>query len=346
MRILLVGGGSVGHTAPAVAVARAVMRQKPGTVVHIACGPRTDETAFLTAENLPHSTLPLPHRSVLLPMELIRSYRAAKGLIERFQPDCVFSKGGALSVPVCLAASRKKIPIVLHESDARPGRASRLIARRAQKVCTGFPSTHLSKKEIWTGNPVRPGIAHGKREEGLRRTGLSGTKPILLITGGSQGAASLNDAVHDHLDALLSLCDIIHLTGRGKKTVAQERPGYFAEEFALSDLPDLYAAATLALSRAGAGSLSELAANGIPTIVVPLEGVAQDHQMENARQAAASGGALLLEQAELRSNLLPTIRSLLAHEEKLREMADAMRTLSKPDAAEKIAAAVIEAATM
>lgn len=339
MNILLVGGGSLGHTAPAVAVGHAIQKLAPDTAIHMICSPREDEAEFLRAEKIVFSTLSIPKRSLMFPFQFRRSYREASTIIQTFQPDIVFSKGGGLSLPVCAAAWRKKIPIVLHESDARAGYASRLIARIARKTCIGFPATHLHHA-IFTGNPVRAAIARGSREEGLQRTGLTGTKPVLLILGGSQGAQSFNDAVREHLDALLSLCDIIHITGRGKSD-DEKRVGYFAEEFALGDLPELYACATLALSRGGAGSISELAANGIPMILVPLEGVAQNHQVENARIASSEGGAYLLTQTELRSNLLSTVRSLLANPQKLREMSEKIRRLSLPDAAENIARMVL-----
>ena len=340
MQILLLGGGSLGHTAPAVAVGHAIRKIAPGTQLHMICSPREDEAEFLRAEMIPFSTIKIPRRGILLPFQFVRSYKEASKIIETFQPDVVFSKGGGLSLPVCAAAWSKKIPIVLHESDARAGYASRLIARIAKKVCVGFPSTDL-RNGIFTGNPVRSSIAHGSREEGLRYTGLSGEKPILLISGGSQGAQSFNDVIRDQLDELLSICDIIHLTGRGKQTAAGKKSGYFAQEFALQALPHFYACATLALSRGGAGSISELAANGIPTIVVPLEGVAQNHQTENARQAEATGGVTLLNQSELQSNILSTVRSLLADPQKLREMSQKIRTLSLPDAAENIARIVL-----
>ncbi|MBI3332229.1 UDP-N-acetylglucosamine--N-acetylmuramyl-(pentapeptide) pyrophosphoryl-undecaprenol N-acetylglucosamine transferase [Candidatus Peregrinibacteria bacterium] len=346
MNILCVGGGSVGHTAPAVAVIRAIQKEDPKAEIHMICSPREDEAAFLRVEKIPFTTLPIPRRNLFFPFQFLRSYREALSILERTKPAVIFSKGGGLSLPACFAAMRRRIPIVLHESDARTGLASRLIAWKAVKVCTGFPGVKLRPDEVWTGNPVRPQITMGDRTQGLRRTGLSGARPILLITGGSQGAQSFNEVVREHLADLLLLCDVIHLTGRGKQTISEKKSGYFAEEFALDDLPHLYACATLALSRGGAGSISELAANGIPTIVVPLEGVAQNHQVENAKRAAAGGGARLLLQAKLRSNLLSEVRSLLAHPEKLREMSVAMRSLSLPDAAEKIAHFVLRADRM
>jgi UDP-N-acetylglucosamine--N-acetylmuramyl-(pentapeptide) pyrophosphoryl-undecaprenol N-acetylglucosamine transferase len=259
----------------------------------------------------------------------------------------LLGKGGALSIPVCLAAKRRGIPIVLHESDAVVGRANRFLSHFAETVCLGFPSgegrrvKEYRQRTVVTGNPVRPEITRGSREEGLRITGFSGKRPVLLIVGGSQGAQALNEIVVQKLSELATLCDIVHIAGKGKTRGAPQQ-SYFAIEFANEELPHLYALASLAISRAGAGSLSELAANGIPTILVPLRGVAHDHQGVNAERAQESGGCILIEQEGLPRALVPLVRELLADRGRLHALAEKIRTLNRQDAATNIARMLLD----
>ncbi|MEK7562854.1 MAG: glycosyltransferase, partial [Patescibacteria group bacterium] len=219
--LLFVGGGTLGHIIPAVAVAREWMKQHPDAAVHFVCSPR-GEAAFLEKENLPHTMLDAPRLSWNFPWKFFLAYQKSQVLLQSLKPDLVFSKGGYVSVPVCLAAKRMKIPIILHESDAVMGRANRLIAKLSTKICLGFPThdarSHHSPLTTYefTGNPLRPEITRGSRAEGLRLTGFSGSRPILLIMGGSQGAQAINEWTVRHLEDLTAVCDVIHLTGTGK----------------------------------------------------------------------------------------------------------------------------------
>ncbi len=241
-------------------------------------------------------------------------------------------------MPLCYVAHRKKIPIVLHESDAVMGRANRLVARWATKICLGLPQ---SVNGIVTGNPVRPGILDGSRSKGLEITHLSGKRPILLVMGGSQGAQALNDAVTTQIDDLLQLVDIIHLTGRGKKT-SINREGYWQKEFVHDELPHLYATADIALSRAGAGSIGELAANGIATVLVPIEGLANNHQFLNAIAAQENGGCILLLQAHLTPGLTEVIGDLIKNPQQRAQISRSVRLLHHPDAAGRIGKILVE----
>lgn len=347
MRILFVGGGSIGHLAPAVAVWRAVEGKDPRAEAHFLCAAREDERRFLIAEKVPFTEAPLPRRSLSLPLQFHRAYRTAKKTIAEFRPDVVFSKGGAVSLPACLAAHIAKIPIVLHESDAVSGMANRIAARWAEAVCLGFPHTQNSKLKtknfVITGNPIRPHITEGSKKEALTLTGFSGKRPVLLVLGGSQGAEIFNTFIERHLSELLGHCDVVHITGRGKSSASDHVPGYWADPFALGHLADFYALATVALSRAGAGSIAELAGNGIPTILVSLTEVAQNHQQRNAEIAAQSGGCILLPQEHL-EDAARVIKGLLKHPDTMERMSRAIGSLHRPDAAAAIAAILGKAA--
>ncbi|MFA6039686.1 MAG: UDP-N-acetylglucosamine--N-acetylmuramyl-(pentapeptide) pyrophosphoryl-undecaprenol N-acetylglucosamine transferase [Candidatus Peribacteraceae bacterium] len=344
MHILLAGGGSLGHLAPCVAVARALKDAAPEAALHMVCARREEESAFLRHEGFSPTAITLPRRSWTFPVAFLKALRQAGTILDSFRPDAVFCKGGAVSVPVALAARRRKIPIVLHESDMVSGRANRMIMRWATTICTGFPHTQYAIRHTqYAGNPIRPEVTRGNKEEGRKITGLSGNKPVLLVIGGSQGARALNDIVAAHLDELLVHCDVIHLTGPGKHGAAP-RAGYWQAPFAHTELPHLYALAELALSRAGANVVTELAANSIPAILVPLRGVAQDHQEANARAAEQSGGCVVVEQDDLPAALVPATAKLLGDRTLLAVMGEKMKTLYRQDAAKDIAAILVEAA--
>lgn len=306
-RVLFIGGGSLGHITPLLAVWRA-LEKKDVAAAHFVCSERAEEQSFLREEDVSFTPVPLVRRSPLLLLHAIRNAVAAGHILESFRPHVILGKGGALSIPLCLRAQKQGIPIVLHESDAVMGRANRLLARWAETVCLGFPLNAKPPKMkrgtvVVTGNPVRPEMTRGSRERGLVFTGFSGHRPILLVLGGSQGAASLNAAIALHAAMLLQHWDIVHLTGSGKAGWKGTHSGYFVRPCAHHELPDLYACATLAVSRGGASIMSELAACGIPAVLVPLEGLAQNHQWENALAAAAYGGVRILRQHELREHL-------------------------------------------
>ena len=346
MRLLLVSGSSGGHLTPLIAVERAVKKLAPKTQTHFLCSKKPEDAAYLEHEGVEFTQATLPKKNIFFPITYLRSHRTAKRVLKTFKPDIIFSKGGAISVPLCRAAHKQGIPIIIHESDSVMGKANKMIAPIATAICLGFPPSDeqrsFGKIPIVTGNPIRQSMTQGKRERGLDLTNFAGKRPVLLVTGGSQGASALNNAITMHLDALLEICDVIHLTGRGKKG-ASRRAGYWAREFVYKELPDLYAITTLALSRAGAASIGELAANEIPMILVPIRGLANDHQYENAVRAEAKGAAVILPQTHLETDLVKIVQSLLAKKsETLSAMRAATAELRQPEAARRIAQIILK----
>lgn len=324
-RVLLVGGTSAGHLAPMVAVAEALETLEPGVTLSFTCSDREIDTSFLATEKRVFSTLPVPRD----PLTFLRAFATSLSILHKEKPDVVFSKGSAVSVPLCFAARAKGIPVVLHESDAVMGRANRMIARVATKTLLGTD----------IGNPIRARMTRGKKEEGLRVTGFSGAKPVLLVMGGSQGALSINEEIAKNLDALTEAADVIHLTGKGK-SVAANRPGYFSTEFGSDVLPHLYAITTLAVCRAGAGSIAELAACGIPGILIPLEGLAGDHQVKNAVRAEATGAFIHLPQGRI-AELAPLVVDLLGDPVRLQTLRAKNRYAAGTEPARLIAETVL-----
>jgi UDP-N-acetylglucosamine--N-acetylmuramyl-(pentapeptide) pyrophosphoryl-undecaprenol N-acetylglucosamine transferase len=336
MRVLFVGGGSIGHIAPCVAVWRALHARRSDAKALFACSTRPADKKFLDEEQL-EAVVICPRRVniVNFPIAFVRSVL----VLRKFQPNVVFSKGGAVSVPTTLAAAVLRIPVVAHESDAVSGKATSLISKFATVLCHGFPrKSGQPGTAMFTGNPVRPEVREGSRERGMVLTNVGKDRPVLLVLGGSQGATALNDAITHKLDELLRVVDVVHLTGEGKSGAGERPRGYWSREFAHADLPHLYALCTLALSRAGAGALSELSANAIPTILVPLRGLAQDHQSANATVAAMCGGCVVIEQEQLERELVPVVTRIVSSQEQVRRMEEGMRSLARDDAAEALAA--------
>ena len=236
--------------------------------------------------------------------------------IRDFKPDLVFSKGGYVSVPVVSAAHKLGIPAIIHESDMTPGLANRLVFQYAEKICCNFPETltFLPRgKGVLSGSPIRSELLSGSREKGLEFTGLSGEKPILLMIGGSMGARHLNETLRAALDDLLTSFDIIHLCGKGNLSEElAERPGYVQYEYISDELKDLFAAADIVFSRAGANAICELLALKKPSLLVPLSKAAsRGDQILNARSFEKQGFSMVIEEEGLTPKVL----------------ADALRTL-------------------
>lgn len=329
-RILMVGGTSAGHLAPLVAVAEALEQLEPGIELSFVCSDKPSDKEFLAQEQRTCTTLPLPRPNLSLPFTFTNAFALSLRILKKEQPHVVFSKGSAVSVPLCLAARLKGIPIILHESDGVMGRANQLVSYIALQTLSGPV----------IGNPLRTRITQGSKEEGFRVTGFTGSKPVLLVMGGSQGARAINECIVTNLDSLLQRFDIIHLTGAGKST-ATKRPGYYTTEFGSDVLPHLYAITTLAVSRAGGGSIAELTACTIPSILVPIKGLAGDHQVKNAEAAEKTGACIVVAQERL-TDLPPLLESLRNDAGRLQTMRDACRYAAKPEAARLIAETIVQ----
>lgn len=349
--ILLSGGGSAGHLTPAIAIAEALKKKDPAVKTVFVCADREDETSLLKAAGFTYHTVragKFPRgfsvRMLTFPVLGIVALIESVLLLRSVRPDIVFSKGGYVSVPVCLAAFIMRIPVVLHASDSVPSLSDRCIGSIAIRICTGFPvdswPQKLREKIIVTGNPVREMIMTGSRAAAQRITTFSGRRPVLMVIGGSQGSRTINRVVEAAFDELLEVADVIHLTG-AKKEIQKSHARYWSRPYVTEELPHLYAIADVVVTRAGAGVLAELAALKKPCVVVPLEGVAHDHQVYNADVLAAMGAAEVVREARI-DTLLATVRLLLASKERQSKISAALHTLFPLDAAQTIAQVTLD----
>ncbi len=255
------------------------------------------------------------------PFRVMKGFLEAKKLMKQLKPDVVFSKGGFVTVPVVIAASRKKIPTFIHESDMTPGLANKICIPFASKVCCNFPETVSqlpADKAVLTGTPIRQELLSGNREAALKFTGFSGQKPVILIIGGSLGAAAVNDAVRQILPELLKDFQVIHLCGKGKLDEKLEgTKGYVQYEYIKKELADLFSLADIVISRAGANAICELSALKKPNLLIPLSARAsRGDQILNARSFERLGYSKVLEEEKITNEkLLAAVQDLYANRE-------------------------------
>ena len=243
------------------------------------------------------------------PFKVLKGFSEASKLLKKLKPDVVFSKGGFVSVPVVIAAKQLRIPVIIHESDMTPGLANKLSIPAASKVCCNFPETisHLPKgKAVLSGSPIRQELLTGDRTKALQFTGLSGTKPVLLIIGGSLGSVVVNEAVRSILPKLLKKFEIIHLCGKGKlDQTLTALNGYVQYEYISDELKDLFALSDIVISRAGANSICEFLALRKPALLIPLSAAAsRGDQILNAHSFEKQGYASVLEEEQLKGDSL------------------------------------------
>ena len=365
-RVVLSGGVSGGHTYPLIAVARVLRKRYPQGIelLFLGGGGVFEQTAMET-EGIPmRRILYGKMRRYFSFLNYLDFFKLPLGILQAlwhlllFMPDVVFSKGGAASVPVVLAARFYRIPVLIHDSDSVAGRANTWLGKWVQKVAIAYPSAARyfpSGKTALTGNPVREEILSGSKERARERFGLDPQKKTLVLFGGSQGAYGLNNALLRILPLLLMKgVQIIHQTGSNhlkgvlalaaELGVPTESGSYHPIDFlSAEEIGDVLAVADIVVSRAGAGSIAEIAACRKALVLVPLPSAANDEQRKNAYDIAEIGGALVLEEANLGEHLfLENLENLLNNDDLRAEMGEKLNVFYHPDAAERIADGLID----
>ena len=270
------------------------------------------------------------------PLFVLLGFLQSLRILIGFRPRVVFSKGGFVSLPVVLAAFILRRKIILHESDSRMGLANRISAKLATKVCVGFPElAGKSKKYVLTGNPIRSDILSGKTEEGYKLTGFSQKLPILLVWGGSQGAAQINALIDENFEKWVKHFQIVHITGAGK-SIKKEHPHYIRFEYLNEELKHIYAITDMIIGRAGANSLFEIAALQKPNIIIPLQNA---DQLLNATYFEKMGAALVFKKG---ADLFDLASNLWQNKALQSGMKSALKKLARPEAADEIARIILD----
>lgn len=354
--ILFAGGGTGGHVYPAIAIADAVRRLEPQAAVAFAgTKERMEWEAVPKAGYEIHPVTvsgfqrQLSVRNLTFPFKLMKGLGQSWGLVGRSDADVVVGTGGYVSGPVLLAASLRGRPVVIQEQNAYAGVTNRLLARRAAQIHIAFPEAKRyfpAEKCVLSGNPTRAELRRVDRAEARRFFEVPPEAALLFVFGGSLGSQALNEAMEANLQALLEDEQTYILWQTGARYYERLRARVPAHDrLRLQQYVDrmdfAYAAADLALCRAGAISCSELMVTGTPAVLVPSPNVAEDHQTKNAQSMERAGAAVLLPEPELPVRLSEEAKRLLRDEERRAQMSRAALDLARPEAAEHIARAVL-----
>lgn len=352
-KIVLTGGGTAGHVTPNIALLPS-LREKGYDVQYIGSY-NGIERKLIEDLDIPYFGISsgklrryFDPKNFSDPFKVMKGYLQASKILKQLKPDVVFSKGGFVAVPVVLAAHRRHIPVIIHESDMTPGLANKISIPSATKVCCNFPETlkHLPEgKAVLTGSPIRQELLSGNKLEALKFCGFTANKPVILVIGGSQGSVAVNDAVRGVLPELLKTYQVIHLCGKDKTDPSLESlEGYVQFEYIKQELADLFALADICISRAGANAICELLALKKPNLLIPLSAAAsRGDQILNAESFENQGFSEVLSE----DNLAPTVLLSTIHKlfENRQTYIDAMTRSQQGNSISQIISLIEDAAS-
>ncbi|MGW3209767.1 UDP-N-acetylglucosamine--N-acetylmuramyl-(pentapeptide) pyrophosphoryl-undecaprenol N-acetylglucosamine transferase [Streptomyces sp. NPDC001135] len=379
-RVVVTGGGTGGHTYPALTAVRTLQARlagegraletlwigtADGLEARVAPAEGIAFTAVATGK-IRRSRNPLKLASpanvrdmARVPLGVLQARRA----IDRFRPDVVLATGGYVAVPAGLAARMCHRPLVLHEQTVRLGLANRKLAASAARICVSSESTLALLSEsarqvaVVTGNPVRPEVLSGHADravQALRLWGFDRQRPTVYVTGGAQGSQQINELVGEVLPWLLQQANVVHQCGPANVESLQTRAAglpselagrYYLAGFVGPELPDVLALADVVISRSGAGTLAELTALGKPAVFVPLASSAGNEQAHNARHLQEAGAAVALEGDVTADQVRSALGPLLADAHLRWGMAERARAYGRPDAADRLVDEILSAAS-
>ena len=378
-RLLVTGGGTGGHTYPALTTLRALQARlaESETAVDVLWAGTADglEARVTESEGIRFATVATGKlRRASNPLAMLTASNVkdmarvplgvaqARSIVAEFKPDVILSTGGYVAVPVGLAAGLLRRPLVVHEQTVRLGLANRVLARSATRVAVSSPSTlellspAVRERTVVTGNPVRAEVMTGEAIKAVDALGLDSFDPdlpVLYVTGGAQGSVQINTLITDALPWLLERTNVIHQCGPANIEAMIDRTAKLPDELAAryhvlgfvgAELPDVLALADAVVARSGAGTIAELTALGKPSVLVPLASAAGNEQVHNARRLHDVGAAIALQGDVTGEDLQRALGPLLAGAERRERMANAARAHGRPDAAERLVDVLLDAA--
>ncbi|MBR0260678.1 MAG: undecaprenyldiphospho-muramoylpentapeptide beta-N-acetylglucosaminyltransferase [Selenomonadaceae bacterium] len=366
MKIIVSGGGTGGHIYPALTLIDAIKNKKPDAEFLYVGTEKGLEADIVPKAGINFTALKLEGglerrftlENISRAANAVWSIKHASDIVKNFKPSAVVGTGGYVCGPILLAASLMKVPTLIQEQNAVAGVTNKILSKFVNKIAVGtrdalknFPPD----KTVYTGNPIRKEVLAAKKADGLRKFNFTDDKPIVLISGGSRGARSINNAMIDVLKsaAQKNSAQFLHVTGKGEFDSVMKKlsdAGLNVDEFKnikvmpyLYNMPTAMAMADLAIFRAGATGLAELTARGIPAILIPYPYAAENHQEFNARSLVEAGAARMILNKDLTAEILSaTLNELLSAPEKLKSMAAASLSLGKPNAADEIADLILK----
>lgn len=357
-KVLISGGGTGGHIFPALSIANALRRRYPEVDILFVGAEGRMEMQRVPDAGYPIVGLPVAGldrkrlwRNFAVLIKLIKSRRMAKKIIKDFGPDIAIGVGGYASGPVLMMAQKRGVPTLLQEQNSYPGVTNKMLAKKAGAICVAYEGLERwfpADKITLTGNPVRADLAECAltQEQAKEKLGFDPDKPLVLIVGGSLGARTINDSIALCLDRIEAAgAQALWQTGKTQadecRQLAQGRKAVKATPF-ISDMAAAYKAADLVVSRAGAGTISELEILGKAAILVPSPNVAEDHQRKNALALANRHAAIMILDSDARQQLGNAIADLLASPDKRRELSGNILKMALTDSDRKIVDKVAE----
>ncbi|MDD5839326.1 MAG: undecaprenyldiphospho-muramoylpentapeptide beta-N-acetylglucosaminyltransferase [Bacteroidales bacterium] len=352
LRVLVSGGGTGGHIFPAVSIANEVRRRHPDAEILFVGAEGRMEMQRVPAAGYDIKGLPVAGfdrrrlwRNFAVLGKLWRSLRMANGILRDFRPDIAVGVGGYASGPMLKAAQRHGIPTLLQEQNGYPGVTNKLLAKKADAICVAYDNMDRwfpADRIVMTGNPVRAAITAvtATPAEAKKALGFDPGRPLVLSVGGSLGARTVNEAISAAIPQIEKAgAQLLWQTGKlyadECSAKAQGHPDVHASAF-IDDMAMAYRAADLVVSRAGAGTISELELVGAPVILIPSPNVAEDHQRKNALALVDKGAAVMIEDAEATTKLGAELERLLADADTRRSMSQSIKAMSRPNAASDI----------
>jgi len=361
LRVLIAGGGTAGHINPGIAIAKYIQSKNSNAEIMFVGTQRGLETKLVPREGFELEFIKvkgfrrkLSVDTIVSIKEMFQGIMEARRVIKKFKPDIVVGTGGYVCGPVVLNASLMKIPTVVHEQNAFPGITNRILSRFADAVAISFQESKkyfkASKTLAFTGNPIRSEILEVDKTSARRNLGKDKNSSIVVIFGGSRGAEKINEAVSDMLlnHYKEENCEIIYATGEAQfEKILKQLEGIRSEHTEIVpyiyDMANVLSSADLVVSRAGAITISELTAQGIPSIMIPSPHVTANHQEHNARALEEQGAAVVILEKDLNGEILHMqIMDLLRNREQLNKMARNSKKMGLTNATEKIYTIILE----
>lgn len=360
IKIIISGGGTGGHVFPAIAVANALKEKDAGIDILFVGADHKMEMQRVPAAGYEIIGLPvtgfqrrLSFKNIVFFYNLFVSMVRSRRIINSFKPDVVVGVGGYASGPVVRAAAAKGIPVLIQEQNSYAGVTNRILAKKAEKICVAYEGMEKyfpPEKIIITGNPVRQDLADvsGKSDEARSYFGTGENKKVILVLGGSLGARSINESILRHAELIRnSGIEVIWQTGingykKAKESLDNTRSGNIHIYDFITRMDLAYAVSDLVISRAGAGTISELCLTGKPSVLVPSPYVAEDHQTMNAMALVRKNAAVLVKDADSVSKLVPAAIEIAGNPERLAELKQNISSMAYPHSAQQIAGEIIK----
>jgi UDP-N-acetylglucosamine--N-acetylmuramyl-(pentapeptide) pyrophosphoryl-undecaprenol N-acetylglucosamine transferase len=350
IKVIISGGGTGGHIFPALAIANEIKKRFPDTDILFVGAKGRMEMEKIPANAYPIEGLWISGinrkslwKNFAFPFKLLSSVLKAKKIIRKFKPDFVVGTGGFASGPVLYAAQQKGIPTFIQEQNSYPGITNKLLSKKANRIYTAYDNLERffeKEKIVKTGNPVRKEL-HGltaNKTEALQNFGLQSGKKTILSVGGSLGAHPLNEAVKSIVNQIKAHdYQLIWQTGKNDFDNYDKYNSDFIKVLPfISNMQDAYAAADLIISRAGAGTISELSIVGKPVILVPSPYVAEDHQTKNAQALVDKNAAIMIKENQLKSDLWNNVQNIFSDEKLADDLKRNIKQMAMPDATKLI----------